>query len=294
MNPATGAVPSGLPPDGRSAPYDAFYTARARTDLVTRLYAAAMGENYPSEVAAFSSCDWPLLGLMTARLRLRPGQMLVDAGCGTGGIGLWLARALSLRLAGFDLSPVAVVQAAARRSHFGLPAARTAFRVAELENTGLPDAAADGIVCVDAFGHATDRIAALRELGRLLAPGGRLLLTRALRSGAMPSWREQAQAAGLVVEDVDERPAEPAMWQRLYRLWIAHAAELHRELGQAQARHMLEEAQRVLPMLPDRRAVLLTLRRPGASPKAPETVDTMAQPGSRLGREPMPSKRRPQ
>ncbi|MFF5809167.1 class I SAM-dependent methyltransferase [Streptomyces sp. NPDC012746] len=281
MNATTTARP-GAPPTpsaGRSAQYDAFHAARARTDLVARLYAAALGEDCPTEVAASSSCDWPLLGLMTTRLRMRPGQLLVDAGCGTGGIGLWLARALALRLEGFDLSPVAIAQATGRRTRFDLPAERVAFRVAELENTGLPGAGAHGIVCVDALGGVADRDAAVRELARILAPGGRLVMTRASRQGALPAWTEQARAVGLTVEHVDERPAEPALWERLYRLWIAHSDELRGELGDAQAQNMLREAHEMLPKLPGRRAVLLTLRRPETVPAGPGTADTMTGPG---------------
>lgn len=294
MNPTTTAVPP-APGEQRSEQYDAFHAARARTGLIARLYAEAMGEDYPAEVAASSSCDWPLLGLMTARLRMRPGHLLVDAGCGTGGIGLWLARALALRLEGFDLSPVAVAQATDRRAHFfGGGTDRAAFRVAELEDTGLPDGHAHGVMCVDALGRAADRDAAVRELGRVLAPGGRLILTRSLRRGAEPTWREQARAAGLTVEHVDERPAEPAMWDRLYRLWIAHADELRRELDEVQAESMLREAHQVLPTLPGRRAVLLTLRRPSDAPAAPGTADRMSGPGRRPGDRPASSERTPQ
>ncbi|MGW0491147.1 SAM-dependent methyltransferase [Streptomyces olivaceus] len=270
-------IPPHAPGPLRSAQYDAFHTARARTDLVTRLYAAAMGEDYPAEVAASSSCDWPLLGLMAARLRMRPDELLVDAGCGTGGVGLWLARALSLRLTSFDLSPVAVAQASSRAADFGLGERRAAFRTAELEDTGLPGAVAQGIVCVDAFSRATDRTTALRELARLLAPGGRLVMTRAVRRDTTPAWEGQARTAGLTVEFVDERPAEPALWHRLYREWIAHAEELRSELGTEQAHRMLREAQRVLPTLPGRRAVLLTLRRPAHTPTPGGGTDTMAK-----------------
>ncbi|MEU6379514.1 class I SAM-dependent methyltransferase [Streptomyces sp. NPDC046909] len=293
MNPALTTAPP-APREQRSAQYDAFHTARARTDLVSRLYATAMGEDYPAEVAASSSCDWPLLGLMTGRLRMRPGQLLVDAGCGTGGIGLWLARALALRLEGFDLSPVAVAQASDRRPRFGMAADRAAFRVAELEDTGLPDSSAHGIVCVDALGRAANRDVAVRELGRVLAPGGRLVLTRSLRRGAKPAWEEQARAAGLEVEHADERPGEPVMWDRLYRLWVAHADELRRELGEVQAQNMLREAHQVLPMLPGRRAVLLTLRRPAPVPAGPDAADRMSRPGRRPGDGPAPGERTPQ
>ncbi|MEU3353084.1 class I SAM-dependent methyltransferase [Streptomyces sp. NPDC037389] len=298
MNSTTTAAPcvppAPAPVQGRSAQYDAFHAARARTDLVSRLYAAAMGEDYPAEVASSSSCDWPLLALMTARLRMRPGQLLVDAGCGTGGIGLWLARALALRLEGFDLSPVAVAQANDHRSRFGMSADRAVFRVAELENTGLPDRHAHGIVCVDALGRAADREAAVRELGCVLAPGGRLVLTRAGRRAADPAWHEQARVAGLAVEHVDERPAEPAMWERLYRLWIAHGDELRHELGEAQTQNMLREAHEVLPTLPGRRAVLLTLRRPSEGPDGPGVAARMPSPGRRLGDGPAVGERTPQ
>ncbi|MFJ4622323.1 class I SAM-dependent methyltransferase [Streptomyces sp. NPDC088812] len=307
MNPTTRAPstppqPPTAPPrllgGPRSAQYDAFHTARARTDLVTRLYTQAMGDNYPAEVAASSSCDRPLLHLLAARLSMQPGQILVDAGCGTGGIGLWLARTLNLRLAGFDLSPVAVAQATARRPHFlGAAASRARFHVADLEHTGLADGCAHGIVCVDALSRATDRDAALRELARSLAPGGRLVLTRAARHRTTPAWAPQAHAAGLRVEHIDERPDEPLMWQRLYRLWIAHADELRRELGDVQAARMLSEAQQMLPRLPHRRAVLLTLARPAATPAAaagPAPGATMTAPGCRTVDGPVSRERTPQ
>ncbi|MEU0413885.1 methyltransferase domain-containing protein [Streptomyces griseorubiginosus] len=242
-----------------AAQFDALHTARARSTLPAALYAAAMGDDYPDEVAAAGSCDWPLLELMATRLRMHPLQLLVDVGCGTGGIGLWLARALALRLEGLDISPVAIEQASARRIRFAVPAT---FRVAGLENTGLPDGGAHGVVCVDALSFATNRRAAIQELGRILAPGARLVLTRAVRQDAEPRWEDKAHAAGLIVEHIDERPTEPAMWARLYRLWINHADDLRRELGDDQAENMLREAHTRLPTLPGRRAVLLTLRRP--------------------------------
>jgi len=243
--------------------YNALHAARSSSQLVAALYGEAMGEGYPGEVAASSSCDWPLLGLLVARLRMRPGQLLVDAGCGTGGVGLWLARALAARLVGIDISSTAVDRAAARADAFVLPG-QARFAVGTLEATGLPDGAAHGIICVDAFSWATDQAAALREMRRILCPGGRAVLTRSHRPDTSAPWAGQAKHAGLVVEHVDERPDEPAMWERLYGLWIAHEPQLRRELGDAQAQNMLAEAERTLPTLAGRRAVLVTLQRPRA------------------------------
>ncbi|MEV6409833.1 hypothetical protein AB0M58_44235 [Streptomyces bobili] len=78
---------------------------------------------------------------------------------------------------------------------------------------------------------------------------------------------------------MDERPAEPGMWERLYRLWIAHADELRSNLGVLQAQNMLREAHRVLPTLSGRRAVMLALRRPVSGQAKPGAADTLAGPG---------------
>ncbi|MFF5488783.1 hypothetical protein [Streptomyces virginiae] len=84
------------------------------------------------------------------------------------------------------------------------------------------------------------------------------------------------------------------MWQRLYRLWIAHADQLRRELGVVPAEHMLREAQQKLPTLRGRRAVLLTLRRLPDAGARPGTTDRMGEPDRRTGDRPVPGERTPQ
>ncbi|MFF3584928.1 hypothetical protein [Streptomyces mirabilis] len=53
--------------------------------------------------------------------------------------------------------------------------------------------------------------------------------------GLRASMVEQARAAGLTVEYIDDQPNEPEMWRRFYQLWQPHDAELPRELGDDQA-----------------------------------------------------------
>ncbi|MFG3053489.1 class I SAM-dependent methyltransferase [Kitasatospora sp. NPDC048239] len=241
------------------AAYDAYHLARARTSIVAALYAQAMGEHYPADAAPSSSLDLPLLHLMIRRLALLPGRLLVDLGCGTGGAGLWLSRATGARLIGVDISPAAVRLATARITGF-VPADRAVFHTGTVRTTGLPTAHADALVCVDALGPAGDRGEALHEMRRILRPGARAVITRAMGHTGGPRWRSRVEAAGFDIEHLDERPHEPHFWRRLYRLWLFHAAELRRELGDMQAESMLDEASRVLPTLDERRAVALTLR----------------------------------
>lgn len=244
--------------------YDAMYAARSRSPITSALYERAMGDVYPREVDPSSSCDWPLLGTMVSNLRLEPGQQLVDLACGTGGAGLWLARALSVSVTGVDVSATAVSLAADRALAFHLPAERARFGVGSMANTGLPDQYADGLICVDALGFERDRRAALEEIRRVLKPGARAVITsgRSRTHSILPPWKEQAEGVGLILDAEEERPHEPQMWQRLYALWITHEADLRAQLGDAQADCMLIEAHTRGPRLQGRLAVAVTLRRP--------------------------------
>ncbi|WP_042391811.1 class I SAM-dependent methyltransferase [Streptacidiphilus carbonis] len=245
---------------------DRFHAARASGGLQLRLVEQAFGEEYPAQVEPSSSCTWSVLAEMVRRLRLAPGELLVDLGCGRGGTGLWLARALATRLIGVDLSPVGVKLAAARATDF-LPEGRARFQVGTFESTGLPDACADGVVSMDALPFAPDREAALRELARILRPGARAVFTVGERlpghpryDPAEPGWAERAARAGLLVEAELERPEEAALWLRLYELWEQHEAELRVEIGDEATEQVLIEARQARPVMRHHRSLLLTVR----------------------------------
>jgi SAM-dependent methyltransferase len=205
---------------------------------------------------------------MVRWLRLRPNDLLVDLGCGRGGTGLWLARAFSARLVGLDFSPVAIELASARAAHF-VPEGQASFQVGSFEQTGLPDACADGVVSMDALPFTEDRDAALRELARILRPGARAVFTAVERlpghpryDANDPTWRDRVSSAGLEFEYELERPEEPFLWLRLYELWEQHEAELRAEIGDEATEQVLSEASTAGPGISDRRALLLTVRAP--------------------------------
>lgn len=252
----------------RAARYDHFHEYGDVQGTVKAVRAEAWGDEFPEEIDPASSCTWSVIGEMVGRLRLKPGEQLVDLGCGRGGTGLWLARAFNARLIGVDVSPRALEMAQRRAADF-LPDGRVEFRQATFEQTGLPSGCADGVVSMDALPFAFDRDAALAELRRILRPGARAVFTAGRKTPehpsydkAEPTWPERIAKAGLEVEAETDRPDEPDLWQRLYAGLTEHEEQVRAELPEEGARLLYEEVRTAGPMIRSRIATLLTVRRP--------------------------------
>lgn len=252
----------GIAPEG----FDLQFRAQEESPLLKELWARAWGDEYPDEVEPYSSCSWSVLGEMVSALRLRPGQTLVDLGCGTGGAGLWLARAFNANLVGIDFSAAAIVLASARAKHW-LPAGRAEFRVSSFEATGLPESYADAAVSLDALPLSTDLGATLAELRRLLSPGSRAVFTASEQISTDPedkeaSWETQLRQAGLELERRMAHPEATDCWRRLYDLFETNEEGLRREMGDQPAENLLFEARTLGPSLDHLRWLVLVARRP--------------------------------
>jgi ubiquinone/menaquinone biosynthesis C-methylase UbiE len=103
---------------------------------------------------------------MIARI---PVGRALDAACGTGRHTARLA-ARGHRVVGIDASPEMLARAQAR-----VPAAE--LEVGTLEALPLADASVDLAVCALALTHVPDLGPALRELARVVRPGGRLVVS---------------------------------------------------------------------------------------------------------------------
>jgi SAM-dependent methyltransferase len=101
------------------------------------------------------------------RLQMPPDARILDAGCGSGRNMLDLARYGTVT--GVELSETSVELARARDAGTVL--------AGSVMDMPFDDDSFDLAVCLDVIEHLEDDVSALRELRRVLSPGGALLLT---------------------------------------------------------------------------------------------------------------------
>ena len=106
---------------------------------------------------------------------LAPGLRLLDVGCGPGTITVDLARRVAPgEVLGIDVAEEVVAKAEAHRREEGVENVR--FATGDVYALDLPDASVDVVHAHQVLQHLTDPVRALRELRRVLKPGGLLAL----------------------------------------------------------------------------------------------------------------------
>jgi ubiquinone/menaquinone biosynthesis C-methylase UbiE len=121
---------------------------------------------------------------LLAGAALAPGERVLDVACGTGLVTFAAARAVGAagHVLGVDLSGQMVEAAQGRAQARGV--SNAGFARMDAEQLALPDASVDVALCALGLMYVPDPLAALREMRRVLRPGGRV---------ALAVWGERAR-----------------------------------------------------------------------------------------------------
>jgi 2-polyprenyl-3-methyl-5-hydroxy-6-metoxy-1,4-benzoquinol methylase len=127
------------------------------------------GERYLPEVGGNIQLEHLHRYLLAARIVA--GKAVLDIACGEG-YGSAMLASSAARVTGVDIAPEAVAHAQARYR-----AGNLEFRQGACEAVPLPDASVDVVVSFETIEHHDQHDAMMREIKRVLKPGGALVMS---------------------------------------------------------------------------------------------------------------------
>ncbi|KAL9261335.1 Phosphoethanolamine N-methyltransferase-like protein [Drosera capensis] len=135
------------------------------------------------------------------KLDLKPGQKVLDVGCGIGGGDFYMAENFDVEVVAIDLS-INMISFALERA-IGLKCA-IEFEVADCTKKNYPHNEFDVIYSRDTILHIQDKPALFRSFYKWLKPGGKVLISDYCRSAGTPSleFAEYIKQRGYDLHDV--------------------------------------------------------------------------------------------
>ncbi|KAJ4848380.1 Glycylpeptide N-tetradecanoyltransferase 2 [Turnera subulata] len=158
-------------------------------------YERVFGEGYVSTGGIETTKEF------VAKLDLKPGQKVLDVGCGIGGGDFYMAETFDAEVVGIDLS-VNMISFALERA-IGLKC-QVEFEVADCTKKTYPDNTFDVIYSRDTILHIHDKPALFRSFFKWLKPGGKVLISDYCKSAGTPTleFSEYIKQRGYDLHDV--------------------------------------------------------------------------------------------
>lgn len=179
-------------------------------------YAGSAAENY--ERYFVPSIGAPVAADLIEVAAIRPGERVLDVACGTGVVTRMVAERVGEdgTVAGLDVNPGMLAVARTVTP----PGVSIDWHESSAEEMPLPDDAFDVELCQMALQFIPDKAAALREMHRTLAPGGRVALN--LPGPTPPHFAAMAEAL--------DRHVQPGSGKFAHAVFSLHDARRLRQL----------------------------------------------------------------
>ena len=129
----------------------------------------------PDDTSSIAEATDRLTDLLIERIKVGPGERVLDIGCGVGKPALRLVRSTGASVVGVSINKREVDQASDLARADGLDD-RVSFKYADAAALPFPDATFDAAWLLESIIHM-DRAVVLREAARVVRPGGRIVLT---------------------------------------------------------------------------------------------------------------------
>jgi SAM-dependent methyltransferase len=149
--------------------------------------AETLGYSVP-EIEGLSDANLGLgCGAPVDHLKLQAGERVLDLGSGAGIDAFLAARRVGPegRVIGVDMTPEMLQRARANAARLGFP--QVEFREGRLERLPVEDASVDAVTSNCVINLVPDKAAVFREIGRVLKPGGRVVVSDVLLDGPLPA-----------------------------------------------------------------------------------------------------------
>jgi cyclopropane-fatty-acyl-phospholipid synthase len=203
---------------------------------------------WPHEGMSLEQAQEAKLAHIASKLRLEPGNHVLDIGCGWGGMAIYLARHFDVSVQGITLSTEQLALAAQRAKQAGV-AGRVSFELVDYRDLAKKGESFDRIVSVGMFEHvgrpqfdtffaaarkllAANGVMLLHTIGRMGSPGSTDAFTRKyiFPGGYIPALSETVAASErhrLIATDVETLRLHYAL---TLREWYARCMARRQEI----------------------------------------------------------------